>query len=658
MVLLLLIEARRACGQNDIVSPQKSPTMEPTLSPSLSVSPTVSPPPSAHSSASPSAHPTLQPSISYGPTISPKPSSHPSSTPTAMPSINRTTAATRFYTQTFQAKKELESGEVAIFQKVMESYTETLEYGVTDHIVTHTTFVSQIFNDTTSLLSINYAMNYTTKYIYEYPNIKNYPEQFYASQNMTVLTEQLVSREFPPELLAIELVMLDEGGVTTSAFTSSISTISPSRMITRIPTKDYGASLAAGDAESIDNDNLDENQPDAPTNTDPSSNSEANDIVEATQQNTDISSTAAPSPSLPIDNLSTNTDQIPGKSGLGVGLGVGIFVAAVVSVGLFFTWRFHKKERTSTSAARSTADANDQEIPEAPQDNPLPRIINSEGMESPKSFEFYRPIDVDLEAAQTDSNPDDSFKSGATAVQDNFSMPMPMLIADLDGSETSSDFLGEFSVDEDADIFDNYKNDQLEELREGVTSIVADTEGSLSLAMTQSLIDDSDLTAEDILDGAGNPGEIEANFLFETNDWLKKNRQSPVDTHDFFQEILNKTVVIVRNGVMHGQDATRLIYYCAAILGLTLLRDFPNDTLLVSRMRKTNDASQGRTYLVDAFEEFGAIESAAVAIDKGFGFVRFVQPTSVDLVLERFRTAEIEVQGVSVMISMLRLSDR
>ena len=525
--------------------------------------------------------------------------------------------------------------------------------------MTHTTFVSQIFNDTTSLLSINYAMNYTTKYIYEYPNIKNYPEQFYASQNMTVLTEQLVSREFPPELLAIELVMLDEGGVTTSAFTSSISTISPSRMITHIPTKDYGASLAAGDAESIDNDNLDENQPDAPTNTDPSSNSEANDIVEATQQNTDISSTAAPSPSLPIDNLSTNTDQIPGNSGLGVGLGVGIFVAAVVSVGLFFTWRFHKKERTSTSAARSTADANDQEIPEAPQDNPLPRIINSEGMESPKSFEFYRPMhDVDLEAAQTDSNPDDSFKSGATAVQDNFSMPMPMLIADLDGSETSSDFLGEFSVDEDADIFDNYKNDQLEELREGVTSIVADTEGSLSLAMTQSLIDDSDLTAEDILDGAGNPGEIEANFLFETNDWLKKNRQSPVDTHDFFQEILNKTVVIVRNGVMHGQDATRLIYYCAAILGLTLLRDFPNDTLLVSRMRKTNDASQGRTYLVDAFEEFGAIESAAVAIDKGFGFVRFVQPTSVDLVLERFRTAEIEVQGLSVMISMLRLSDR
>ena len=127
MVLLLLIEARRACGQNDIVSPQKSPTMEPTLSPSLSVSPTVSSPPSAHPSASPSAHPTLQPSISYGPTISPKPSSHPSSTPTAMPSINRTTAATRFYTQTFQAKKELESGEVAIFQKVMESYTETLE---------------------------------------------------------------------------------------------------------------------------------------------------------------------------------------------------------------------------------------------------------------------------------------------------------------------------------------------------------------------------------------------------------------------------------------------------------------------------------------------------------------------------------------------------
>lgn len=58
---------------------------------------------------------------------------------------------------------------------------------------------------------------------------------------------------------------------------------------------------------------------------------------------------------------------------------------------------------------------------------------------------------------------------------------------------------------------------------------------------------------------------------------------------------------------------------------------------------------------MEAFKSFGDIEGAAIApSNKGFGFVRFVSPKSVDRALERFRISEIEVQDVSVMIKSLK----
>jgi len=657
LILVLLLQAVRCTyGQNETVSPQQSPPLS-------SLSPTVSPPPSTYPSASPSAYPTLQPSISDSPTISPEPSSPPSSTPSAMPSLNTAIIAKRYYKQTFQAQQEFESVEVAIFKKFMESFTDGFEYGVTSHIVRNCTVISQLF-DTSGILSINYSMNYATIYP-NFEGIIDYPYQFFASQNMTILTEQLVQRGFSPELVAIELVMLDEGQIITAApieqptLSPVTSSISPTRMITGSPTKDYGAPLAAGDGESLDNENADESQePDnAPPNTDLSSNSEESDNSEATQPIADFSLTFAPSPLPAINSLPTNTNQNgAGKSGLGVGLGVGIFVAAVVCVGLMFAWmKFQKKEQTSTAEAQATETVIDEEVQEAPPECSLP-MMNSVGIDSPKSFADEESIHlvhaIDIETAQPDSPQADSHIAGAVPEQGN--VVIPMLITDIDGSDTSSDILGE-SLNEDADIFDNYKNNQLEELRDGVTSSVGDTEDMMSFALTQVLFDENDSTAEDVVNGAGNPSEIEANLLFETNDWLKKNQESLADKNEFFQEILNKMVVIVRIGIIHPLDAARIIYCCAAILGLKLLKHFPNDVLLVLGMRKTNDASQGRAYLVDAMNEFGQIDGAAIALDKGFGFVRFVHSKSVDLALERFRTAEIDVQGVSVMISSLNM---
>jgi hypothetical protein len=91
------------------------------------------------------------------------------------------------------------------------------------------------------------------------------------------------------------------------------------------------------------------------------------------------------------------------------------------------------------------------------------------------------------------------------------------------------------------------------------------------------------------------------------------------------------------------------------MLGLQLEKDLPNNVLLVHGMRKITDLTLGRKYLVDAFISFGEIEDAAIApLNRGFGFVRFISPKSVQRALERFKVSEIEVQDVSVMIKPLK----
>ncbi len=123
----------------------------------------------------------------------------------------------------------------------------------------------------------------------------------------------------------------------------------------------------------------------------------------------------------------------------------------------------------------------------------------------------------------------------------------------------------------------------------------------------------------------------------------------------FFQLILDKMVYTVRQG-LNPSDGTSIIHSCAAMLGLQLENDLPNNVLLVTGLLKTKDTTQGREHLIQAFEPFGDIESAAIASsNKGFGFVRFVHPRSVQRAFERFRNSEIEVQDVSVMIRALKV---
>lgn len=206
------------------------------------------------------------------------------------------------------------------------------------------------------------------------------------------------------------------------------------------------------------------------------------------------------------------------------------------------------------------------------------------------------------------------------------------------------------------DEFDSYKNKDLEFMRSGVEDSVHGAEGMMSLAMTRALMEEEDADVSPSWGGAEDPESIESNALCETNDWLRKHDHSTIEERNlFFQGILNKMVITVRRGMISPSDGTRAIHCCATMLGLQLEKEQPNCVLLVHGMRKTNDLSIGRSYLVDTFKSFGDIEGAAIAPNnRGFGFVRFVSPKSVYRALERFRISEIEVQDVSVMIKSLK----
>ena len=85
------------------------------------------------------------------------------------------------------------------------------------------------------------------------------------------------------------------------------------------------------------------------------------------------------------------------------------------------------------------------------------------------------------------------------------------------------------------DEFDNYKNQDLESMRNGVEETVYGAESMMSLAMTRALMGEEDTDIHPSWGEAeGDPESIEANGLCETNDWLRKNEHSTLDERYVF----------------------------------------------------------------------------------------------------------------------------
>ncbi len=120
-----------------------------------------------------------------------------------------------------------------------------------------------------------------------------------------------------------------------------------------------------------------------------------------------------------------------------------------------------------------------------------------------------------------------------------FSSPLsnPSMVSEGGGSFSSNGDDGGVRVDALQDEFDQYKNEDLEHMRNGVEGSVYGAEGMMSLAMTRALMDDEDADVHPSWGEAEDPESIEANALCETNDWLRKNELTTLEERFVFSTI-------------------------------------------------------------------------------------------------------------------------
>jgi len=223
------------------------------------------------------------------------------------------------------------------------------------------------------------------------------------------------------------------------------------------------------------------------------------------------------------------------------------------------------------------------------------------------------------------------------------------------GSSVVSDTGDEYDETQNlADEFDKYKDQNLEKMRADVAGAVSNSDDMMGQALTKALMDDmhDDDTVESFWFGSMDSIEIEASVYCEVNDWLKKKEGVGMDERrDFMQQKLNKMVATVRQGAIGPQDASRIIHGSAAMLGLELAEDVPETALVVTGMRMK--VSKRDVY--EAFEKFGEIDGVAVSSNaRGFGLVRYRSAKYAQRALDHFRTGEIVVQDVAVMIKLLK----
>ncbi|GMI32654.1 hypothetical protein TeGR_g3600 [Tetraparma gracilis] len=201
------------------------------------------------------------------------------------------------------------------------------------------------------------------------------------------------------------------------------------------------------------------------------------------------------------------------------------------------------------------------------------------------------------------------------------------------------------------DEFDDYKDEGLEALRSDVNTCVEDADGMMSQAMTFAFMD-PDFNLESEFAQPMSTIKLEVNVLCDAYDWVKRMDNASLDERRAHMQMsLNKMVMMVRQGIIDADAASRAIHNCAAFLGLELATSVPKNTVVVTGLRKTCTPQD----LHDAFGAFGKISEAEVADGgRGFALVRFRSAKSADRVLSAFKRDEIVVQDVAVVIKPMR----
>lgn len=608
------------------VGPSQGPstTSSPSESARPSVLPTASSRPSAQPSVSlePSAKPSASPTSSKQPSASPSalpthvPSGAPSDIPSQIPSSSEAFVAQESYRLTllFVERDDFNDTEVVLLELLLASYTDDF---APENVRTTTmcrvdgqnlfdcaindpqcTFPALNASDPDSpqlfLNDVDFFCNWTSSVT----DVTTYPERFatFASLNVDTVTDNL-------QALGLEVLR------ALPVRVRSIATLSPT--------------LAPSGISS------------APTRRQPTAAPSSNPTP--VSRTTEMPSFGFPTfaPSLGPTSTPTMSPTQSDDDGLGVAALSGIVISfGLITVASLFLYYRKQKRKKQQSAKPSSAIAEE----------PTRTAKSSKTRAAPKKPILYD-ASSDSEAGVALISPSESLVSKQSLLSAGESALGDESDAEIDGTRNLQD------------EFDQYKDQNLEQLRSDVEGNLAGFEGIMSAAVTRALMGDDDqqqeITAEVTWGCAGTPAgaEVESSALCEVNDWLKRHEGASVEQKRLFmQDVLNRMVTSVRFGVVLAEDASRTIHESAALLSLPLANDLPMTTLIISGMRKKAAAS----HMVSVLREFGDIDVAAVASgQRGFGIVRFRHPKSVDRAMRRYRSGEIVIEDVGVQIKAL-----
>ena len=139
--------------------------------------------------------------------------------------------------------------------------------------------------------------------------------------------------------------------------------------------------------------------------------------------------------------------------------------------------------------------------------------------------------------------------------------------------------------------------------------------------------------------------KVELHALWEAFEWTRSNAHND-DAKDEMLEVMQKHVTAtfrrIRHGEMPAHIATRLLLNVAALLGLEFASPIPKDTVIVFGLAPGTTTEDLRRVL----SSFGYVESAAAFKFKtGFGFCRFLDENSPQLVCNAFRKGDLRING-------------
>ena len=399
-------------------------------------------------------------------------------------------------TLTITQSEEFDEIEKGIYSAVLEGYTDSYGYNVsgpfilTDCVVTDQQLaggrkkrwrflepIKRLFNrnlQSETILLIYFNMMWSSRYGYDLITDPSYPSQFqkYMNNNKNTTTSDM-QRRFLPVKAAGDVLCFNTDAPTIS--------VAP----TRAPIGENPVTLSP----------IGENETLSPT------------IAKSSAPTITPAPTTTRSPVIVIDTPKpTRAEIVPDEKSFVVGLAAGLSGAVlIVLLFLLYTKRKIHQRKMEEGFEPKGKDKQKGGLEMVHDDNRNAQIVLNDQLEDGTARltagETAQPMDIMSnpsmvsEGGSLGSNPND--------IQEG--VPVELL----------------------QDEFDNYKNQDLEFMRNGVEESVYGAEGMMSLAMTRALMEEEDENID--WGGAQDCASMEANIFCDANDWLRKNDNASLE---------------------------------------------------------------------------------------------------------------------------------